>query len=483
MSPNENSGRTRRVAIALVVISAVAIGISAYLASVALTSSKVAGCGGGNIFDCDDVINSRWSRWLGIPVSLLALALYVGLFGSTVRLLFLSRKTAKDLSAVWSVITILVFSAGFAAIWFTSLQVFVLEHLCSWCLAAHACGLAATVLLVWQRPLPGGLLCRRALVSIAGIGVLVAGQLAFRPVTYELIEYDSVPASPATSSESDAEVFEFTPDMVTPPVGDGSATAGKTQIDSLSHRIGIKGVRNWIASPSLLLFGQVSQTQPATGGTAIEGPPKARARRLISMSGGTLKLDIAQWPLWGATDADFVFVEMFDYTCDHCRRTHRTILAVKEQLGGALAVVALPVPLNRNCNSTVQVTSPRMAESCELGKLAVAVWRVAPEKFSEFHDYLMGSPAVPRFAEAKAKAVEIIEDDRTSTKKRERLEAELASAIPGQYIAQHVELYKRVGAGNVPKLLFPATTVVGEFTSVDGLLKIIREQLPPSRTE
>jgi len=37
-------------------------------------------------------------------------------------------------------------------------------------------------------------------------------------------------------------------------------------------------------------------------------------------------------------------------------------------------------------------------------------------------------------------------------------------------------LYKRVGEGSIPKLMFPRTSVVGKFTSVDGLVDLIRRE-------
>ena len=54
-----------------------------------------------------------------------------------------------------------------------------------------------------------------------------------------------------------------------------------------------------------------------------------------------------------------------------------------------------------------------------------------------------------------------------------QLDAELASGIPEQYVARHVEIYTKVGAGTIPKLMFPRTSVVGEYSSVDGLVDLI----------
>lgn len=61
--------------------------LAAYLLWVALASeAHVAGCGNGPI-NCDHVLSSRWSRALGVPVSLPAIVLYtlvlLGLFAAS----------------------------------------------------------------------------------------------------------------------------------------------------------------------------------------------------------------------------------------------------------------------------------------------------------------------------------------------------------------------------------------------------------------
>ena len=57
----------------------------------------------------------------------------------------------------------------------------------------------------------------------------------------------------------------------------------------------------------------------------------APERRLVSIRGGAVKLDVRQWPLIGPPEARYVFVEMFDYACPHCRNTNRAIEHAMEQ--------------------------------------------------------------------------------------------------------------------------------------------------------
>src|SRR5580704_3726379 len=52
-----------------------ALGVTGYLAVTALQEGEVAGCGSGGTFDCSYVLHSRWSKVLGVPVSIPAFAL------------------------------------------------------------------------------------------------------------------------------------------------------------------------------------------------------------------------------------------------------------------------------------------------------------------------------------------------------------------------------------------------------------------------
>ena len=60
---------------------------------------------------------------------------------------------------------------------------------------------------------------------------------------------------------------------------------------------------------------------------------------------------------------------------------------------------------------------------------------------------------------------------------KERLKAELSSNVPSQYISRHVSLYQRVGSGQVPKLIFPKTTMQGEVNSTATLCDTIKNEL------
>ena len=87
MNRNETApGLLYRWAIAATAL--VALGVSVYLTVVVFEASGVtAGCGDGSGgLDCEHVLSSRWSKWLGLPVSAPAVGLYLTAALATVLL-------------------------------------------------------------------------------------------------------------------------------------------------------------------------------------------------------------------------------------------------------------------------------------------------------------------------------------------------------------------------------------------------------------
>jgi uncharacterized membrane protein/protein-disulfide isomerase len=207
-----------------------------------------------------------------------------------------------------------------------------------------------------------------------------------------------------------------------------------------------------------------NESKPAEEKPALV-EPAVPARRLLTFAGNRFTLDVKQWPLLGKTDAKYVFVEMFDYTCPHCRNTHQAIAGAQKQYSEDLAIFVLPVPLENACNPAA--SGGGHPGACELARISIAVWRLDPSKFQTFHDWMFESS---RSESAARQFAETLVD-------KERLKTELASGVPGQYIGRHVSLYQRVGSGQVPKLIFPSTTMQGEVNSVATLCQAIEREL------
>ena len=469
---------SRRFTMSITILATIALGVSGYLAYSALTSSSVAGCSGG-FFDCGSVLNSRWARWFGIPVSLLASVTYVSLLVS-LRIAQHGSRWWRSLG--WQAVMTMGMAAGFAAIWFLFLQFVVLEHLCLYCLIAHGCGLLIAIMTF--SILPKNLRATGAMGSLAMIGlcVLVFGQVVGpTPKTYTIENYEeqsvSTPVESPTEELPGEELDIFSAPTEDEVTTDETIFLPPTDDSSRNHQLGRVP---WLALPAIslssaLVFQEEETSQEETSQESEPQPAKnndkvaPKVRRLACISNGSIKLDVTQWPLVGDPQAKFVFVEIFDYACPHCRKTHQqAIKGAQAQLRGELAVLALPLPLNINCNSAIKNTGPLFGESCEIAKLAIAVWRVDPSKFADFHNWMFIGDSSPTYAMAKKYAEQLVD--------KGQLAKEFASPLVAAYIQKHVKIYEMTGNGNVPKLMFPKTSVIGEFTSTDLLVDIVKKQ-------
>lgn len=202
-APFTRPARQRLILIGIA--SFIAFAVSTYLGWVALTSSKIAGCG-GELFDCGHVISSRWSLWMGIPVSLLASLTYAWIAVHLAVIAFASND--RWIGWSWFGISVSALSAGLAALWFVGLQVFVLNHLCIYCLVAHGCGIVTAATVVLTRPLGWKVVGASGVVAILGIAALVGVQLnSDPPATYQIETYE-VPSSTGNAVEFEAPIFE-----------------------------------------------------------------------------------------------------------------------------------------------------------------------------------------------------------------------------------------------------------------------------------
>ncbi|OYP36468.1 hypothetical protein CGZ80_08815 [Rhodopirellula sp. MGV] len=452
----------------MLVASSIALVTSSYLAWASLTSTSVAGCG-GDLFDCSNVLHSRWSSVMSVPVSIPAILSHL----TILSMLFWEPRTERSNTIRWSVIGLVAFSIAAAGLWFMGLQFFWLQHLCPYCLAAHTAGLVVLGAYLMSGQTTRGLakpwLATAAVAGMAGfIGLQMTNE---EPITYEVIDYsqDDVSDEGMIDFEAPAggaELFEApTVSIVTPEPSPNleiqlpTAQQWSALALSFAHPMSMLATEITVGSETADESDSVAENQ----GEEAEKAPVSNTVRLLK----NVKLETASWPLIGKPDAELVFVELFDYTCPHCQRTHRSLEAARKHFGDRLAVISLPVPLDRDCNPTVRSTSSSHAEACELAKLAVAVWMTDREQFEPFHSYLFESK--PSYNQAYAKARTMVDAD--------KLESTMRSSGPSEYIAKHVTLYQRAGSGTIPKILFPETTVAGAVESSQSFINLIERNL------
>ncbi len=194
-----------------------ALCITGYLAYVAFNAGEVAGCEAGKLWNCSHVLHSRWSKVGGVSVSIPAFLMYALL--AVALSVCKPANTGNRRGMAWGLVTICSLAAGLAAIWFVSLQIFAIGHLCPYCIAAHACGIALATAVLWKRPLGTRMTSQLATLSILGVGLLIGGQLMIAPPpTYKIERFADEAVAPA-----EEELME------TIPVAAGSTTSTASQ--------------------------------------------------------------------------------------------------------------------------------------------------------------------------------------------------------------------------------------------------------------
>ena len=545
----------------MITLCVIAASLSGYLAAMALMASDVAGCGAGAIFNCEHVLTSKFSKVLGVPVSVPAFSMYASML---VGLAFFRKSTPQTLQrSIWALLTLGSISAAIAAVWFISLQVFVLEHLCQYCLGAHTCGLIMAGIVLWKSPVRMPAIPGSFALGLLGVGTMAmmqwnseepqqftdtpldigpadtqmadAGEFAppaefgppvafappmefAPPVEFEPPVEFAPPAGVLPRTEtSDIQTAQFTPPLtadvsdvrqvaltdrdvaesgISPAVEEVGCevdvpeteateeeateeSVDTTEADvSLQMKVTSESV-SWLFFPAgtqrlaARFFADDTKTDDtktaakdadtAKSDEAKEEPAKPKANMAIVKN--QFSLNTRHWPLIGNPDAKYVFIEMFDYTCAHCRKTSKTIDGAFKKYGDDLAVVVLPVPLEKKCNP--RAIGGGHVGACELAKTAIAVWRIDQKKFAEFHKWMCAQSRVP--SAARKHAEELVG--------AEAFRKEIALPHAENYVKKHVELYGRVGSGTVPKLVFPETKLEGAITDTNYLCSKIEREL------
>ena len=264
----------------------IGLAIAGYLLYLALTGNTAAGCGEG-AGGCNEVLSSRWSKVYDLPVSAFAAAAYLLIL--TLSLHAAPRYPQRHRDGAWRLIAIVSLSAGLSALWFIALQLFVLHHVCYYCMAAHGCSLTLAGL---------ALMRSRTMLSLLGvvpIAALVALQLLVKPA---------------------------------PPTFD----------------------------PDTVLFGN---------------------------------FDTHAVPTLGDPDAPHVIALLYDYNCPFCRDAHRMAGDAVKRYDGQLVVVLFPTAIDPACNRGADRPGPHSQTSCQLARLALAVWLAKPQSFADFDKRLI----------------------------------------------------------------------------------------------
>lgn len=417
-APNSGLIKPGRL-LAIRLLAGLAMVVSAYLAWVTLNGGTVAGCGPES--GCDKVLQSRWSKWFGLPVSLVAIGVYSLILGASFRLGPSTPPVLQRKAWLW-LLPCAITVAG-AALWFIGLQVFVVRSMCPYCMVAHGSGLAAAILLLVSAPIrpapdkPWDLdkqvfvtprsFQMTGLVASAALALLVAGPFIHQPKTFEV------------------------------------------------HSVGV-------ATNAAPASAAVQAPRPA-------GPPAAATpvKRPFAVYGGRFEFDLFEVPTMASPTNENVIVSLFDYTCHHCRVMHSSLVEVQGIFKDSLCIVSLPMPLDPGCNPTMVRPNPKHTNACDYAKLGLAVWRADRTKHHEFDDWLMTGDKPPALAEAIQHASKLVGPT--------GLEKAMQDPWVEQQLRLNVGMYElayRSGRGSMPQLVIGSNIAVGTFKAPEliGLL-------------
>jgi uncharacterized membrane protein/protein-disulfide isomerase len=463
---SELSGTRKLLVGAITALALVALGVSGYLSWATWQQSTIAGCTGGSLLDCDEVLTSSWSKWFGIPVSLLGALNYLAILALVWPAAMLGGWALTLLLA-------LAMTAAGAAVWFVGTQVFILDHFCLYCLVVHTCGVLTCIAAVMlmrssadsvgtesmshffgvDGPVetPSGEVSPFQPLIAAGIAsvgllALIGGQVFFAPSGMEIVEAMPLTVEPVVEEpeNTEAPVAEATsPEPVEPenePVVASDEPEQKPEGEKDDEGF-------W---------------------NEIDSAPVAQAPRVFRLSSLPREVDAGANPVVGHPYAPVRFVEMMDYTCPHCRKLHPYIKKAVERYGDQLGFVIYHVPLSRKCNQLVVMDQAMHADACEYSRMAYSVWKLAPEKFEEYHDWLLEGKRVPPVYEAKKKAMELAGEAVLTNKD---IEAEARSRV-ATFAAQMEPM--KVG---LPILVFEGGIVRGMPDSEAEWFKIFEQRL------
>lgn len=411
----------------------IAMAGAGYLAWVAIHHGPAAGCGPES--GCDKVLHSRWAYWFDLPVSVPAVLVYAALLAFT--FLLQTSSTPDDQRGSWAAIVILSCVVAGAALWFVSLQVFVIHSFCKYCLTAHACGFAAAWLCLmniphatepdtpmWatgsgKRGVPRQAVWLLVLIGLAGVAVLAGGQMLVQ------------------KQRNVVKVVNHAP----PSAGAGLAA--------------------------------LSSNLPAE---IVPSSPNARliAPRTLSLYRNEFVLKFSEVPVLGSPDAPHVIVCLLDYTCIHCRQLHGILAQVSQQFSNQLGIVCLPVSLLSDCNPYIQGRNARAnPNACEFARLGLAVWRAKPEAHREFDDWMFNTEQPPPLELAREQAAQLVGADK------------LKSALADPWVAQQLQTDCKIHRANwlavdnsaLPQVVMGDAVSSGPINSVEHLQILLRQYL------
>lgn len=132
----------------------------------------------------------------------------------------------------------------------------------------------------------------------------------------------------------------------------------------------------------------VAALPPSGVGVATDIHGRGTGRK-VTFDQGRKTYDCEALPHFGSADAPHVLVEYFDFLCPACHRMQENLSALIEAWPEQICVIVLPVPLEHGCNPSLPMKEVGHLGSCEIARIALAVWRTKPDAYQAVHRRFM----------------------------------------------------------------------------------------------
>ena len=192
---------------------------------------------------------------------------------------------------------------------------------------------------------------------------------------------------------------------------------------------------------------------------------------MVPVYSNRFQLDTFEAPILGAPTNQHVIVSLFDYTCHHCRAMHPLLHEAQAMFSNQLAIISLPMPLDPDCNPTMQKPHPSHTNACAYAKLGLAVWRADRTKHHEFDNWLMEGAKPPPLVDAQLKAAQIVG--------AEAFTRALQDPWVENQLRVNVAMYElsyRAQRGQMPQLIVGPNVALGTYTKPE-LIKLLTDNL------
>jgi uncharacterized membrane protein/glutaredoxin len=193
---------------------------------------------------------------------------------------------------------------------------------------------------------------------------------------------------------------------------------------------------------------------------------------LVHFHDGKFNFDLSKVPVLGKPGTNVV-IDLFDYTCPHCRELHHLLQQALVRYSNQFCIIALPAPMNTNCNAVVSRTPPAHVQACDYAQVGMGVFAAEPRLYPEYDTWFFKQPKIPALNEAREQASRLVGSN--------QLMAAMASPQAAKMIQTGVSLYKanrlKAKATALPQLVLGKVIHAGSIFRAEDLHKLLEAQL------